>query len=337
MALAPATAFCLIRSDGMGDMLLALGAAKALKRLRGTLIFFGTNKQHVPLARACPHVDEVFTNNDEFQAIVARYPDVQLTVAQFDRASFGIAPRHQTDAYLDELGVSASPDEKNIELSADEASTAQVAHWLNAQPRLAPGRARILLHASAGDPNRTWSQDHWQALAAHLIRDGHQVIAISHRSKVANRGVQSLETGGLLRSDESWDGLGRLALMRQSHLLISPDSGPIQLAAATDIGIVGIYSVIAGANRLPYRHGVAAWHAVAVEPECAQAPCYEKINDPHVVERYTRENMGGSNDAPRLFAEFCLVPERYRCMRQENSVERVYAACAKMLAESAHV
>ena len=127
MALAPATAYCLIRSEGMGDMLLALGAAKALKRLRGALIFLGTNKQHVSLARACPHVDEVFTNNDEFQTIIARYPDVHVTVAQFDRASFGIAPRHQTDAYLDELGVSAPPEEKNIELRTDAAAAAQVA------------------------------------------------------------------------------------------------------------------------------------------------------------------------------------------------------------------
>jgi ADP-heptose:LPS heptosyltransferase len=335
MALAPATAYCLIRSEGMGDMLLALGAAKALKRLRGALIFLGTNKQHVSLARACPHVDEVFTNNDEFQTIIARYPDVHVTVAQFDRASFGIAPRHQTDAYLDELGVSAPPEEKNIELRTDAAAAAQVAQWLETQPPLAPGRARVLLHASAGDPNRTWPQDHWQALAARLIKDGHQVIAISHRSKVANRGVQSLEAAGLLRSDESWDGLGRLALMRQSHLLISPDSGPIQLAAATDIGIVGIYSVIAGANRLPYRRGTAAWRAVAVEPECRQAPCYEKINDPLVVERYKREVMGGNNDTPRLFAEFCLARERYRCMREDNSVERVYTASVNLLAESA--
>jgi len=334
MASAPATAYCLIRSDGMGDMLLALGAAKALKRLRGALIFIGTNQQHVALARACPYVDEVFTNNDEFQAIVARYPDVQLSVAQLDRASFGIAPRHQTDAYLDELGLSAAPDEKNIELRSDDEAIAQVARWLEAQPPLAPGRARILLHASAGDPNRTWPQEHWQSLAGRLISDGHQVIAISHRSKVANRGVQALDAPGLLRSDESWDGLGRLALMRRSHVLISPDSGPIQLAAATDIGIVGIYSVIAGANRLPYRHGVAAWRAVAVEPSCKQAPCYEKINDPQVVDRYRREVMGGSNDAPRLFAEFCLVPERYRCMLQENSVERVCAACVKLLTEA---
>ena len=125
MASAPATAFCLIRSEGMGDMLLALGAAKALKRLRGALVFIGTNPQHVALARACPHVDEVFTNNDEFQAIVARHPDVQLTVAQLDRASFGIAARHQTDAYLDELGISAAPDEKNIELRADAAKLVQ--------------------------------------------------------------------------------------------------------------------------------------------------------------------------------------------------------------------
>ena len=33
--------------------------------------------------------------------------------------------------------------------------------------------------------------------------------------------------------DEGWDALGRIALMRESHLLVSPDSGPIQLAAAT--------------------------------------------------------------------------------------------------------
>lgn len=334
MASAPATAFCLIRSEGMGDMLLALGAAKALKRLRGALVFIGTNPQHVALARACPHVDEVFTNNDEFQAIVARHPDVQLTVAQLDRASFGIAARHQTDAYLDELGISAAPDEKNIELRADAAAAAQVAQWLSAQPPLARGRARVLLHASAGDPNRTWPQAHWQALAARLIQDGHQVIAISHRSKVANRGVQALEVRGLLRSDEQWDALGRIALMRESHLLVSPDSGPIQLASATDIGIVGIYSVIAAANRLPYRHGVAGWRATAVEPVCAEAPCYEKINDPQVVARYTREVMGGQNDVPRLFAEFCLASERYRCMQQENSVERVYAACVKCLAET---
>ena len=43
--------------------------------------------------------------------------------------------------------------------------------------------------------------------------------------------------------------------------------------------------------------------------------------------------MGGQSDVPRLFAEFCLAPERYRCMQHDNSVERVYAACVKLLAE----
>ena len=78
----------------------------------------------------------------------------------------------------------------------------------------------------------------------------------------------------------------------------------------------------------------SGWRATAVEPVCAEAPCYEKINDPQVVARYTREVMGGQNDVPRLFAEFCLAPERYRCMQHDNSVERVYAACVKLLAET---
>ena len=315
----------------MGDMLLALGAAKALKLSRNALIFIGTNRQHVSLARACPHVDEVFTNNTEFQEIIARYPDVQVTVAQLDRASFGIASRHQIDAYLDELGAHAPAGLKDIELRADAVATEQVAQWLRLQPAVQAGRARVLLHASAGDPNRTWPRAHWQALASRVIKDGHQVVAISHRSTIPNRGVQALEVDGLLRSDDRWDAHGRLALMRQSQLLVSPDSGPIQLAAATDIGIVGVYSVIAGSNRLPYRRGEAAWRAIAVEPACPEAPCYEQLNDPKVVERYTKSKFGGRPDVPRLFAEFCLMPERYRCMTHENSVERVYAACGKLL------
>ena len=45
--------------------------------------------------------------------------------------------------------------------------------------------------------------DQGNGSAARLINDGHQVIAISHRSKVANRGVQALEVRGLLRSDST--------------------------------------------------------------------------------------------------------------------------------------
>ena len=45
--------------------------------------------------------------------------------------------------------------------------------------------------------------------------------------------------------------------------------------------------------------------------------------------------MDGKSDAPALFAGFCLLrQDRYRCMQHENSVERVYAACVKMLAET---
>lgn len=333
MASGTANAFCLIRSGGLGDVLMALAAAKALKRAHAAPVFFGTALQYWPLARACPHVDAVFADNAGFQAIVARHPGLAVTAAQLDRAAFGIAPRHQVDAYLEAFGIVAPPLHKDIELRADPAAAQRVAAWLPARPPA--GRARILLHAGAGDPNRTWPRVHWEALAAQLIADGHQVIAIGHRSAVGNRSVQTLTVHGLLDAVDAWDATGTLELMRRCDLLVSTDGGPVQLAGATDIGIVGLYSVVAGACRLPFRHGEAGWRARAVEPACSAFPCYAKLHEPAIAAQHEKALRAGHTDAARLFAEFCVVPERYRCLSDEIDPARVHAACRSVLGGTA--
>jgi ADP-heptose:LPS heptosyltransferase len=331
MASGTAHAFCLIRSGGLGDVIMALAAAKALKQAHAAPVFLGTHPQYWPLARACPHVDEVFSNNSEFQAIVARYPGVTVSAAQLDRAAFGMAGVHQVDAYLQAFALQAPALHKAFETRVDATAAERAARWLQAQPAPAAGAARILLHAGSGDPNRTWPRARWEALATQLLADGHQVIAIGHRSAVANRSVQPLAVAGLRDAVDAWDALGTIELMRQCDLLVSTDGGPIQLAGATDIGIVGLYSVVAGAHRLPFRRGQAGWRARAVEPTCSAFPCYARLHDPAVAAQHEQALRSGRTDAARLFAEFCVVPERYHCMTHEIDPRRVHAAALALL------
>ncbi|MEM5734174.1 hypothetical protein AAEI00_21155, partial [Shewanella algae] len=78
--------------------------------------------------------------------------------------------------------------------------------------------------------------------------------------------ASALQVEGVLDAVNRLTPLALIALMRQSDLLVSTDGDSIQLAGASDIGIVGLFSVAAGSCRLPFRNGVAGWRAEAVRP-----------------------------------------------------------------------
>ena len=119
--------------------------------------------------------------------------------------------------------------------------------------------------------------------------------------------------------------------MRESDLLVSSDSGPVQLAAATDIGIVGLYSVVPGRNRLPYRHGAAMWRARAVEPACPSFPCYDRMHDPAVMAPYVEALRSGTLDGGRMLSQWCPEDQSYRCLRADIGTSQVLSACAELL------
>ena len=111
-----------------------------------------------------------------------------------------------------------------------------------------------------------------------------------------------------------------LALMRLSDILVSTDSGPIQLAGATSIHIVGLYSVVAGRNRLPFRQGVAGWRATALSPPCSYSPCYQWLHDTDFIRQQGIRNL------IELYPLWCPNPVKYQCMSEGITVDAVYAA-----------
>lgn len=318
-------AICLERHVGMGDVLMTIAAANALKQISGKPVYLMTSEAMRPLAEASPVLAGVFSDADACLGLDEQYRDMGGVLrADFSPAMFGLSRLHQVDAFLEHFGQMADSDAKEIVLrDPREQAHAQFADSL---PPPAPGGRRVLVHAATGDANRTWPADRWAELCERLSRDGHQIVLIGMSTALTDRGVHRIEGGTVIDATERLNMLETLALMRRADVLVSTDSGPVQLAGATDIQIVCLYSVSSGRQRLPFRHGTLGWRATALAPACPFTPCYKYIHDMEIVRQVRPPSL------LRMYADWCLRPEKYVCMTDELTVDIVYDAVRNAVA-----
>ncbi|GIZ52009.1 glycosyltransferase family 9 protein [Noviherbaspirillum aridicola] len=314
-------AVCLERRGGLGDVLMLLGAAHALKAMTGKPIFLLTDPAFRDLASGCPHLEGVVTDAAEVAALHERFQHQGgMHCADLGAAKFGISGRHQIDAYLEYFGLTAPPHLKEIVLQPDADGIACTA--VSALPPIAPGKKRVLVHAAQGDPNRTWPAIRWSALCERLVEDGHQVILIGDTGTIPGRGAHAISVPGTHVLVDQLSTVQTLGLMRVSDVLVTTDSGPVQLAAATSIHIVGLYSVVAPENRLPFREGRAGARSTGLKPVCADSPCYRHLLSDDALRR------ANTSDPARLFSHWCVAERKFACMNHEIGVDSVYGAIA---------
>jgi len=325
-ALRRADALCIDRRGGLGDVLMALGAAKAVKEISGRPVFMVTAPAFRALAEACPHVDQVV---DGVVPLASQYKNIKLL--DLNPSKFGIARAHQIDAYLQSFGLSATAAQKQVELNPDSAAEAQAQQLIASWPALAPGQTRTLLHAGQGDPNRSWPMPRWIELAETLIAQGHQVALIGGGDKLGDQTALKA-VKGVHSALDALSPLATVALMRHSNVLVSTDSGPVQLAAATDIGIVGLYSVVAGSARLPFRHGQAQWRAQEVKPSCSFYPCYRQAHNPEIMAPFDAALSKRTISVETMFAHWCPDGGSFACMKQQITVPMVLDAIERVWA-----
>ncbi len=328
----------MFRWGGLGDVLMALAASRAVKIMRQAKVVLVTQPAYHELARLCPSIDAVFSSAAEIKRLIQAPPEPSWPPAQawknaqmydLGPAAFGLDPVHQVDAYLRIMGLEAPPDLKHLLLVLSPEAEAEAEAALTTRGWEASVRP-VLVHAAKGDPNRTWPKENWRRLIQELQSLGHSVALIGNTQADADRGVHDLAISGTLDLVNGLSLPGLVALMRRSALLVTTDSGPVQLAGATTIPIVGLYTVAPGRSRLPYRQGAAAWNAVAVEPACPHAPCYAAIMDRSAQAAFRAKTRVDPSDLPALFSKWCQAAEPYRCLEQEITVERVMGAITNL-------
>ncbi len=324
------------RQSGMGDVVMAFPFVRAIKeKYPGVKVFFATSYHYKHLVDACPDIDG-YLPPEIFMTYLVFEPNAVILNA----AKYGYAAKHQIQAYLDEFELHLPEEARNIRLTVPDYARQRVQELLaDIQARYKRSGVQhwqkmVLLHPAKGDPNRTWPKERWEELARLLVASGNLVITVGSGSTSENRGVFVLEAEGVAHLEDQLSPIEFVALCEQADVLVSTDSGPVQLAGATDIAIVGIYSVVRGAHRLPYRHGQLAWNAVAIEPECPLAGCYEKMNDETFMKPYMEKIHNGELAPAVMFSNWCLHHDKFACMHHLITVDKVWEALQPFLFDS---
>ena len=202
-----------------------------------------------------------------------------------------LRPRHSVENQWDllaPLGV-APPDRAAfpMEMPVDPAIAAAVADRL-ARAGVAADDRLIVIHVSAGNPFRRWPAAHFVDLAVSLAagdprrrvvvtsgpseRDAADQVIAGARARLGKAAAQVLSCGEFSLAELR-------ALLDRASLYIGGDSGPLHIAATTQVPIVGLYGPTLAVRSAPWR--AEAWITESVDAgELPCRPCDQRVCDP---------------------------------------------------------
>jgi hypothetical protein len=163
-------------------------------------------------------------------------------------------------AGLQALGVELPAAYRRPVLAVDPAAMASVAR--KARPT-ALGEL-VLLHPGRAAAANTFPPDAWQAYADALVQHGFQVAVIGKHVD-PRRGVVDFDRSACIDLVDQLSLDELVALISQARVLLSNDSGPVQIAGAFDRWIGLIATLRHPEYVLPWRHNSQFWRAESLE------------------------------------------------------------------------
>ena len=199
--------------------------------------------------------------------------------------------RHSVENQWDLLApLGVAPADRSafpMEMPADPADAARVAARL-AGAGVAEGDQLIVIHVSAGNPFRRWPAASFAELAAALADDPRRRVILTSGPSEGDAAARVIadarsrlgpdRAGRVLSCGEF--SLGELrALLDRASLYIGGDSGPLHVAAATGVPIVGLYGPTLPVRSAPWRD--SAWITESVDAgELPCRPCDQRVCAP---------------------------------------------------------
>jgi len=129
--------------------------------------------------------------------------------------------------------------------------------------------AYVAIHAARSWANRTLPNDFWREVAARVMAHGRSIVWLG--------------SGGDMQGEVNvW---GRplpeiAAVIDGAAAFICSDSALLHLSGCTETPIVGLFTCVRAARRMPYRHGTMTWRAVAMEADVDCVGCIEELPAP---------------------------------------------------------
>lgn len=205
-----------------------------------------------------------------------------------------LRPRHSVANQWDLLPAwdpafgAPDPRRHRVEIPVTAAAAAAIDRRLR-EWQVAPDDDVIVLHVSAGNPFRRWPEASFAALAAALVAGGarRRVIltggpsdrAATERVLEAAHAAAGPDAGARLIDGETLSLIELRALCDRASLYIGGDSGPLHLASAADVPIVGLFGPTLAVRSLPWRPPEVPFMGVDAGPlDCR--PCDQRVCAP---------------------------------------------------------
>ena len=192
-----------------------------------------------------------------------------------------LRPRHSVENQWDLLRAldagfpAPDPAVDRVEMPAEPGARAAVDARLR-ELGVPSGARLVVLHVSAGNPFRRWPEESFSALAAGLIESGRDrwvILTAGPSDREAAARVMAATRSRLRQTLSSFaasagqattladrivdgEGLSLVelrALMDRAALFVGGDSGPLHMAAASDVPVVGLYGPTLKERSAPWR------------------------------------------------------------------------------------
>lgn len=214
----------------------------------------------------------------------------------------GLHPRHSVENQWDLLAAvdrafdaPADPERNRVEMTVPPEAAAAVDARLSAlglsvrespeDPGRRPDRI-VVLHVSAGNPFRRWPESSFADVAAGLVRqspDRRVLVTAGPSDKeavqrvIATARARAGSAASAIIDAEDFSLTDLRAVLDRSALYIGGDSGPLHIAATSDVPVVGLYGPTLAERSAPWRPRQVPTRSVDAGPlpcrPCDQRAC----------------------------------------------------------------
>lgn len=205
-----------------------------------------------------------------------------------------LRPRHSVENQWDLLHVlapsldrPANPERDRVEMATSPAADTAVARRL-ADAGVGPHHRLIVIHVSAGNPFRRWPSDFFVELSSRLAAGDpvRRIILTAGPSEseaarlIAERARAALGKGhDRILTGEEYSLAELRSLVTHAALYIGGDSGPLHVAATSDVPIVGLYGPTLPIRSAPWRPPSLVTESVEVR-DLPCRPCDQRTCQP---------------------------------------------------------
>ena len=285
----PSSSLCLLRLSALGDVTHVVPLVRTLQAARpGTRIHWVIDKVGLKLLDGLPgvtfHAYDKKTGLAGMKALRGELPAerfdalLQMQVAFRANVLSAFIPARRRIGYdrsrskdlhglfineripdrpgihvLDAIGSFCEPlGLKQTEVSWDLAVPAQAHSWAQAQWQ-DDGRPVLMISPCSSHERRNWYADRYAAVANHASARGWRVVLCGGRSELERRTADAIQAQLVQPALDlvGKDTLKQLpALLARAALVMTPDSGPMHIANAMGVKVLGLH---AASN--PHRSG----------------------------------------------------------------------------------